>query len=198
VRWSGTTCPVVDGAAGDVRDERSEFDRDGDWREHLAYGGIYASGGSVCGVVLAWDISGEYCALGIACGAVYALENLVAGFVSATASPPPFDNPAIVSEYLEINAGGARAKDCAYKELESDTFGPSNVPVLSFPTWEQLPGSPPPVDVDSDPVTRASVRISMEVVCKAATWDGACEVLGAEGRPPPVQVFGCFARGGTG
>jgi len=40
-------------------------------------------------------------------GIVYPFEDFVAGSASASTGPPSFHDAAIVSVYLEINAGGA-------------------------------------------------------------------------------------------
>jgi hypothetical protein len=111
VCWFGALCLRVGAPTGDVCNEGTELVGDRNWWKHLACGGIYAAGGAVCRAVLARDISGEDCAFGFVSGKVYALENFVAGFASAAACPPPFNDSAIVSVYLKINAGGTCPDD---------------------------------------------------------------------------------------
>lgn len=66
-------------AAGDVCDEGMELFRDRNWWKHEMCGGIYATGGTICRVGLARDVSGEDGTLGFISSKMYALEDFITG-----------------------------------------------------------------------------------------------------------------------
>jgi hypothetical protein len=133
--------------------------------------------GSICRVAFAWDVSGEDHAFMVTSGMVYPFEDFIAGSASALTSPPAFHDTAIIFIYLEINARGAQIEDCEYKELETNTFCPTDVMSLALPSWKQVPGLPSPIDDDPDPMTRASVQIGKKFMDGAESWDGSSKVL---------------------
>jgi hypothetical protein len=88
---------------------------------------------------------------------VHTFEDFVAGFVSATASPPTFHNSLVVSINLKMNAGAAGLDDCENEQLESDALCPADVLSISFPPGNEFPSSPPSVNENANPVARASI-----------------------------------------
>ena len=64
------------------------------------------SGGVVGWVLLAWDISSEEEDALLFRETVNGSEDVVCGFVSAPTLPPPFDDPSIISEDLDVGAPG--------------------------------------------------------------------------------------------
>lgn len=73
---------------------------------------------------------------------IHLFEDIVGGFVLTAPFVPAFDNSLVVSEYLEMNVGGAIMEESKDEEFKTDTFNPPNVIPASIPALLEKPSMP--------------------------------------------------------
>ena len=66
------------------------------------------------------------------------------------ALPPALNNTPVVSVCLKNGGFRALSDDIAYKELETDGLGPTNISAVCLPTRDEAPGSPSAFNNDAD------------------------------------------------
>ena len=98
-------------------------------RNKVLFCAVYASGGLVGWIVLAWDVTCSN-AEGTFSGfeeSVDMFENSVDGSVAVSANAPSFDNAGVVSIQYDVSGLGKVNVNSADKEFKADGFGPSDV-----------------------------------------------------------------------
>ena len=100
------------------------------------------------------NVSGAVCC---SQGGVNVFEGVVCWFVSAAAFAPSLNDSLVVSEYLEMNIGGAGMEDGKNEEFESNTFCPSDVAVSSVPVWTEYPSTPSAIEENANTCGGASI-----------------------------------------
>ena len=93
------------------------------------------------------------------------LEDLVDRCILTSAIPPTLNHSLVVSIDDEMPSQGASVDKVADQTLEANSFGPANVLMVmqSFPSQDELPGSPVAMDNDADANTRAHIRICVDI-----------------------------------
>ncbi|KAJ6611101.1 hypothetical protein B0H10DRAFT_1953281 [Mycena sp. CBHHK59/15] len=140
---------------------------------------------SLCVQFLA-GLLGVYREDGIIRDGVYVFEDLISGSVPAPAIPPTFDNPFVIPKNLDMTGRSARCNERADEELKSNGFSPANVSAISFPAWEEPPGTPALANGDSNSNRKAGVGISMSINNFVGSRDGTREVWCLETLSPPL------------
>jgi hypothetical protein len=84
-------------------------------------------------------------------------EDLVGGVIFATSFPPTLDDPFIVAIDFVAWLGVTARKYGLSKEVEAESFSPSDIPSFVFPTWEESPCSPALADDDANACFRAGI-----------------------------------------
>jgi hypothetical protein len=102
----------------------------------------------------------------------------------------------IVSVNLEINARATELDDHEDEEFETNALCPADVSSVSFPTWDELPSTPSPIDENADPVARVSIRVGMKFMDGAEAGYGMGQLWRIESLLPPAEVcLGVMRRG---
>ena len=129
--------------------------------------GVDAAGGTIGGVGGASDVDGMEGVEGFvdADEGVEPFEDFVDRAVATPAIPPAFDHPLVVSVYGEVAASWVSVEEVTDETLETDSFGPSDIPLAlqSPPPGDEPPGPPSALDDNPNPDARARVRVRTEI-----------------------------------
>ena len=105
---------------------------------------------------------------------------------------PALDNTPVVSVCLKNSGFGTLSDDVAYKELETDGLGPTNISAICLPPWDEVPGLPSAFNNDANAGGRAGIGEGSKVEYLRQTRDLLRAGRLGETKLPPFKVVSCL------
>ncbi|KAG2344674.1 hypothetical protein BDR05DRAFT_947347 [Suillus weaverae] len=130
----------------EINDELSEGWQDLDWGKEKVSRWIDAPGRVTSRVVGTRDVASEEGTVQSCSEVMDLLENCVGGLVSAPTFPPAFNDTTVVTKYFDVAAFCALSKEHDDEKFHPNCLCPTNVSIINFPTWEEMPGMPSAID----------------------------------------------------
>ena len=92
-------------------------------------------------------------------------EDFIDRGIATSAILPALDDTLVIPVDSEVPAKGPRVDEVADNTFKADSLCPSTIvlAVEHFPTWNELPDSPPTMDGDGDANFRACIRECVDI-----------------------------------